>query len=94
MIKAFIINHKDESEFNVCVIADTPSEAKAFAITDECLMDSDYINLRACRCDKNSDLTGLTKGIMHDFTDALRRGFFSRLNEYDCPECKSECVTV
>lgn len=66
------------------IVARTVPKAKAIAMrSDE--IDCDYIDLRVRKI--ADSVTDLPEGIVEDYMECLKRGWYSVIMEEDCPIC-------
>ena len=96
-MKAYLITNKwddgDTVKETICVIADTVNEAKSIAVKDECMCDSEYIDLRA-KISKNANIKGLSKGVFENERELLIRNICTTMGYMDCPNCGTKETTV
>ena len=87
MKNIYFVNECDEGN-GYAVVAESHNEAKTFAMSETMV---DYIDLRAKIKKKN---VSFPKGIFEDYEYCLKNEIFSYVEESECPNCKSDWVTV
>lgn len=98
-LKPYMWSPEEDSEYNYAVIAESHKEAKKLGANyygKEVGHDSPdwFIEQRCHLIKRNVNIEGLSKGVIDDGLDGLKRGFYSWIDYETCPKCKTDDTTV